>query len=94
MTAETQDEDLILSPAPKMNNHEVPSSKVHSSCQRSMLAHKFSASKIEETELENRFSNLLRLEADKLLHLHLICLFLVFHLRCCNGFSLKPTVPR
>ena len=25
MTTETQDEDLILSPAPKMNNHEVPS---------------------------------------------------------------------
>ena len=25
MTTETHDEDLILSPAPKMNNHEVPS---------------------------------------------------------------------
>ena len=40
--------------------------KVHSSSQRSMLAHKSSASKIEETDLDNRFSNLLRLEADKL----------------------------
>ena len=33
--------------------------KVHSSSQRSMLAHMSSASKIEETELENRCSNLL-----------------------------------
>ena len=40
---------------------------MYSSYQRSMLAHKSSASKIEETDLENRFSNLLRLEADKLL---------------------------
>ena len=31
---------------------------------------------------------------DKHLHLlHLICLFLVFLLKCCNGFSLKPTRP-
>ena len=66
--------------------------KVHSSSQRSMLAHKSSASKIEETELENQFSNLLRLEADKLLPLlHLICVFLVFLLKFCNGFSLKLT---
>ena len=66
--------------------------KVFSSSQRSMLAHKFSASKIAETELENRFSNLLRLVVDKRLPLlHLICLFLVFRLRCCNGFSLKLT---
>ena len=62
--------------------------KVFSSSQRSMLAHKISASKIAETELENRFSNLLRLVVDKRLPLlHLICLFLVFRLRCCNGFS-------
>ena len=66
--------------------------KVYSSSLRSILAHKSSASKIAETELENRFSNLLRLEADKLLlMLHLICLFLVFLLKCCNGFSLKLT---
>ena len=66
--------------------------KVFSSSQRSMLAHKSSASKIAETELENRFSNLLRLVADKPLPLlHLICLFLVFRLKCCNGFSLKLT---
>ena len=66
--------------------------KVYSSSQRSMLAHKSSASRIEETELENRFSNLLRLEADKLLPLlHLICVFLVFLPKFCNGFSLKLT---
>ena len=66
--------------------------KVFLSSQRSMLAHKSSVSKIAETELENRFSNLLRLVADKRLPLlHLICLFLVFRLRCYNGFSLKPT---
>ena len=50
------------------------------------------ASKIVETELENRFSSLLHLVVDKSLPLlHLICLFLVFRLRCCNRFSLKPT---
>ena len=62
--------------------------KVHSSSQRQTLAHMSSASK----DLENRCSNLLLLEADKLLHLlHLSCLFLVFLLKCCNVFSLKPT---
>ena len=66
--------------------------KVYSSSLRSILAHKSSASKIAETELENRFSNLPCLEADKLLLLlYLICLFLVFLLKCCNGFSLKLT---
>ena len=66
--------------------------EVFSSSQRLMLAHKSSASKIAETKLENQFSSSLRLEADKrLLLLHLICLFLVFHLKCCNGFSLKLT---
>ena len=66
--------------------------KVFSSSQRSMLAHKSPASKIAETELENWFSNLLRLEADKrLLLLHLICLFLVFHLKCCNGAPSPPS---
>ena len=39
-----------------------------------------------------KFSNLLHLVADKrLCSLHLICLFLVFRMRCYNGFSLKPT---
>ena len=66
--------------------------KVFLSSQRSMLVHKPSASKIAETELENQFSNLLRIVADKRLPLlHLICLYLVFRLRCYNGFSLKPT---
>ena len=66
--------------------------KVHSSSQRSTLAHISSASKIEEMELENRCSNLLLLEAGKLLPLlHLSCLSLVFLLMCCNTFSLKPT---
>ena len=37
--------------------------KVHSSSQRLTLAHMSSASKIEETELENQCSNLLLLEA-------------------------------
>ena len=62
--------------------------KVHSSFHRSMLAHKFSALKIEETELENRCSNLLLLEADKHLPLlHLSFLSLVYLLKCCNVFS-------
>ena len=48
--------------------------KVHLSSQRSTLAHISSASKIEEMELENQCSNLLLLEAGKLLHLlHLSC---------------------
>ena len=47
--------------------------KVYSSSLRLILAHKSSASKIAETELENGFSNLLRLVVDKRLHLlHLI----------------------
>ena len=66
--------------------------KVHSSSQRSILARMSSASKIAETGLENLCSNLLPVEADKLLPLlHLSCLFLVFLLKCCNVFSLKPT---
>ena len=65
---------------------------VHLSSQRSTPAHKFSALRMEETALENQCSILPHLEVDKyLLLLHLICLFLVFRLRCCNGFSLKPT---
>ena len=68
--------------------------KVHLSSQRSTLAHISSASKIEEMELENQCSNLLLLEAGKLLHLlHLSCLSLVFLLIYYNTFSLKPTSP-
>ena len=68
--------------------------KVHSSSQRSTLAHMSSALKTEEMELENQCSNLPLLEVDSCLPLfHLICLFLVFLLKCCNGFSLKPTRP-
>ena len=66
--------------------------EVHSSSQRSTLAHMSSALKIEEMELENPCSNLLLLEAGKHLPLlHLSCLSLVFLLTCCNVFSLKPT---
>ena len=58
---------------------------------RWMLVHKSSASKIAETGLENQSSNLLRVVADKrFLLLHLICLFLVFLLKCSNGSSLPP----
>ena len=68
--------------------------KVHLSSQRSTLAHISSASKIEEMELENQCSNLLLLQADKLLPLlHLSCLSLVFFLMCYNTFSLTPTGP-
>ena len=66
--------------------------KVHSSSQRLMLAPKSSTFKIEETELENMCSNLLLLEADtRLPLLHPSCMFLVFLLKCCNVFYLKPT---
>ena len=68
--------------------------KVHSSSQRSTLAHMSSALKIEQMELEIRCSNLLLLllEAGKHLPLlHMSCLSLVFLLTCCNVFSLKPT---
>ena len=51
--------------------------------------------KIAETELVFKLAPLgsgQALVADKrLLLLHLICLFLVFRLKCCNGFSLKLT---
>ena len=61
-----------------------------SSFQRSMLAHKSSAPKIEETELEIQFSNLVRLKrANFLPLLHLICVFLIFLLKFCNAFSLS-----
>ena len=55
---------------------------------------KFSASKIEETALENLCSNLLHLEAHSCLHLfHLTCVFLVFLKVCYNGSSLKSERP-
>ena len=60
--------------------------KEYSSSPRSTLDPKSSASKIAETALENQFSNLLHWVADKhLCLLHLICLFLVFRMRCYNG---------
>ena len=62
------------------------------SSQRSTLAQRSSALKIEETGLDNRCSNLPLLEMDNYLPLlHLTCVFLVFLVKCCNGFSLKPT---
>ena len=68
--------------------------KVHSSSQHLTLVHKSSALNIEETRLENLCSNLPPLKMDKHFHLlHLICLFLMFLLKCSNGFSLKPTRP-
>ena len=68
--------------------------KVHLSSQCLTPAHKSSALKIEDTVSENLCSNLPPLEVDKHLPLfHLICLFLVFLLKCCNGFSLKPAQP-
>ena len=58
--------------------------------QRSTPAHKSSASRIEETALENLCSNLPLLEAHSCLHLlHLTCVFLVFLMVCCNG-SARP----
>ena len=58
---------------------------------RSTPVHKFSASRIEETALENHCSNLLLLEADSCLHLLLLtCVFLVFLMVCCNMSSLNP----
>ena len=66
--------------------------KVYPSSPRSILDPKSSVSKIADMELANQCSNLLRLVTDKRLHLfHLTCLFLVFHMKCYNGFSLKPT---
>ena len=63
-----------------------PSLSLHST-----PVHKFSASKIEETVLENLCSNLLLLEAHSCLHLlHLTCVFLKV---CHNGSSLKPVRP-
>ena len=68
--------------------------KVHSSSQRSTLTHMSSASKIEETALENLCSNLPPLEVDSFLPLlHLTCFFLVFLVKCCNGSSHKPARP-
>ena len=66
--------------------------KVLLSSQPSTLAQRSSALKIEETGLENLCSNLPLLDMDNCLPLlHLTCVFLVFLVKCCNGFSLKPT---
>ena len=68
--------------------------KVHSSSQRSTLAHISLASNIEETGSENRCSNLLLLDEDSCLPLlHLTFVFLVFLVKCCSGSSLKPARP-
>ena len=68
--------------------------KVHLLPQRSMLVHKFSASEVEETELENLCSNLHLLEVVSCsLLLHLTCVFLVFLVKCCDGSPLKPALP-
>ena len=62
--------------------------------QRSMLAHKFSAKRIEEMVLKNLCSYLPLLEVDSCFPLlHLTCLFLVFQVKCCNGSSLKQVRP-
>ena len=64
--------------------------KVHSSSKCSTLVHMSSASNMEETALENLYSNWLLLETDKHLpFLPLSCLSLVFILMCCNVFSLS-----
>ena len=56
--------------------------------------HKFLASRIEETALENQCSNLPLLKADSCLHLlHLICVFVMFLMKCCSRSSLKPARP-
>ena len=68
-------------------SHQMEMRKVLSSSQRSTLNHLSSALKIGETAVGNRCSNLLLLEVDKHVpSFHLICLFLIFRLRCCNGF--------
>ena len=68
--------------------------EVRLSSQRSTPVHKFLATRIEETALENLCSNMPFLEVDScLLLLHLICLFLVFLVKCCSKSSLKPARP-
>ena len=96
LRTESSENNLRLCGENWLTNSEFSSlmevTKVLLSSQHSILAHRSSASKIEETDLENQFSNLLRLGADK--HsplLHLICVFLVFLMKYCSGFSLKPT---
>ena len=68
--------------------------EVRLSSQRSTPVHKFLATRIEETALENLCSNMPFLEVDScLLLFYLICLFLVFLVKCCSRSSLKPARP-
>ena len=49
----------------------------------------------KKRDWKNQCFHLPFLEVDSCLSLlHLICLFLVFLLKCCNGFSLKPAQPK
>ena len=65
---------------------QVPSLSLHST-----YDHKSSGLRIAGTAWENQCSNLPHLETDRcLLSLLLICVFLVFLMKCCNGSSLKP----
>ena len=67
---------------------------VHLLSQRSTPAHKFSASRIDETALIFLCSKLPLLEAHSCLHLlYLTCVILVFLVKCCSGSSLKPARP-
>ena len=68
--------------------------QAHSLSLRLTPVHKFSASRIEEAAWENQCSNLPLVEADSCLPLlHLICVFLVFLVKCCSRSSLKPARP-
>ena len=70
---------MVMAKVPLLSLHSTP-------------VHKFSASKIEETALENLCSNLPFLEAVSFfLHfLHLTCVFLAFLMVCCNGAFSPP----
>ena len=65
--------------------------KVHLLSQRSMLAHKFSASRV----VENLCSKLAPFGSGQLFTLVApdLCVFLVFLVKSCNGSSLKPARP-
>ena len=69
--------------------------KVHLSSQRSKTRSQVLSIKDRRNGIGKLCSNVSPLKADKLLlWSHLICLFLVFLLMCCNGFSLKPSRPK
>ena len=66
----------------------MPSSSLHST-----YGHTFSVIRIADTARENQCSKLLHLETGRrLLSLLLICVFLVFLMKCCNRSSLKPAI--